>query len=347
MERSRFAVVNITWNPYGWRSPYTNPKAGHAYVKKHPGHESLNFKFDKKNLDDEKHVFGYIPRGQYLRRLIEPGIIFFFTRNYEIGRNEIVGVYGNASMIEPKSTKIREFRNGKLWSTMKAEREKSILFPIHLDARGYYPRGKGKRWAGGQAGIAYIKEKLAARIINDEIQALDRSGGMRKDELDKLYSIREMITGEKQDAYMNDEEEQEEIEKDEKNRSIDEIVRELLNTGRQNPATITVNGKIRKRYNETIVRLKILHGFKCQMCGCKIQKKDGFYIEAAHIVAKSDGGHEVPENLLILCPNHHKEFDHGSRTITKHTKKQITFQLNDIEHNIRLDPRDRQHTDLA
>ena len=40
-----------------------------------------------------------------------------------------------------------------------------------------------------------------------------------------------------------------------------------------------------------------------------------FYIEAAHIKPKSQQGTETPDNILILCPNHHKEFDLGKREI--------------------------------
>jgi len=66
-------------------------------------------------------------------------------------------------------------------------------------------------------------------------------------------------------------------------------------------------------------------------------KKDGsFYAEASHITAKHKKGSELPSNILILCPNHHKEFDLGKREILKRTDEEITFRLNGKEYRIDL-----------
>ena len=44
---NKVLIANITYNPQGWRdNSYINKNAGHAYAKKFPGHESLNFKFE-------------------------------------------------------------------------------------------------------------------------------------------------------------------------------------------------------------------------------------------------------------------------------------------------------------
>ncbi len=61
-----------------------------------------------------------------------------------------------------------------------------------------------------------------------------------------------------------------------------------------------------------------------------------FYIEAAHIKPKHKKGRETPDNILILCPNHHKEFDFGNLKIEKHAKDEIVFQLNSKRYNIDL-----------
>ena len=98
-------------------------------------------------------------------------------------------------------------------------------------------------------------------------------------------------------------------------------------------------GKAYKRDNVTVANLKKLRDFTCQICGCKIKKADGsFYIEAAHIYPKAKGGEESPKNLLILCPNHHKEFDYGKLDILKHDEEEIVFVLNGQEHCISLIP---------
>jgi predicted restriction endonuclease len=47
-------------------------------------------------------------------------------------------------------------------------------------------------------------------------------------------------------------------------------------------------------------------------------------------------GCETPDNLMILCPNHHKEFDYGDVKIIKHTKDYIEFSMNEEFYNVDL-----------
>jgi len=100
---------------------------------------------------------------------------------------------------------------------------------------------------------------------------------------------------------------------------------------------VEIRGKQYKRDNKSIVELKILRDFKCQICGFTIFKKDNsYYIEAAHITKKRHKGPETPDNILILCPNHHKEFDLGNKEIIERTKEKMVFDLNGKRHNIDL-----------
>ena len=330
--KSRFIIANITWNDSGWRNTYVNPKAGAKPVREVPGHESLNFEFNKKGVDDESHVFGYLQWWGRPRRFEEPGIIFFFTNNLDKKRNEIVGVYGDAKILDkPLNRRWEGFENNELISNIKAVKEKSILFPIPLDANQY---SKGKRLVP-QAGLRYISQDLASMMITDEINTFEKSGA-RKDELDKLFSIFETITGKK---YILNSDDQEQLELDEimKNVSKDELRKKLKNIVPQNHESTKINGKTYKRDNIFITYLKKFRDYKCQICGTAIRKKDGgYYVEAAHIKMKSKKGPETLDNLLILCPNHHKEFDYGDREIIKHTEKEISFKMNGNKYKINL-----------
>ncbi len=137
-----------------------------------------------------------------------------------------------------------------------------------------------------------------------------------------------------------DEQEQDEIIKTltRQNKNKQEILEELINLKLTDPAVVTINTKSFKRDNRTIAQIKMLRNFKCQICSTSIKKKDGtFYIEAAHIKPKFQKGRETLDNILLLCPNHHKEFDYGDREIIKHNKKQIHFKLNGQEYKISLE----------
>ncbi|WP_218838059.1 HNH endonuclease [Candidatus Methanoperedens nitratireducens] len=93
--------------------------------------------------------------------------------------------------------------------------------------------------------------------------------------------------------------------------------------------------------NDTILvkALKDLCHFSCQFpnCNVRIPKKDGgYYIEVAHIEPVSEGGRSVLGNLLVLCPNHHKEFDYGDLEIIEQTIDYLHGKLNGEEFEISL-----------
>jgi len=60
------------------------------------------------------------------------------------------------------------------------------------------------------------------------------------------------------------------------------------------------------------------------------------YVEAAHIIPKSDKGTESPDNIILLCPNHHKEFDLGHLEIINHNHEHVDFIMNKIYYSVSL-----------
>ena len=79
----------------------------------------------------------------------------------------------------------------------------------------------------------------------------------------------------------------------------------------------------RVRDTKMIKKLKEINNWKCQICGIRIQLPSGkFYAEGHHIRPLGNGhnGPDVEENIIILCPNHHAEFDYGSIAINPETK---------------------------
>ncbi|AXT50367.1 hypothetical protein D1818_05815 [Aquimarina sp. BL5] len=135
-----------------------------------------------------------------------------------------------------------------------------------------------------------------------------------------------------------------EIERDEiitilnnENKTKQQLAQELKNLKPTNPEYIKINSKTYKRDNATIAKIKILRDFRCQICSKRIKMKNGsYYIEAAHIKPKHLGGNELPNNIILLCPNHHKEFDYGDLKIFQHTSDILNFNLNSTEYSISL-----------
>lgn len=90
---------------------------------------------------------------------------------------------------------------------------------------------------------------------------------------------------------------------------------------------------------QLVKALKELCHFRCQFpnCNVRILKKDGgYYIEVAHIEPVLEGGRSVLGNLLVLCPNHHKEFDYGDLEIIEQTTDNLRGKLNGKEFEISL-----------
>lgn len=59
---------------------------------------------------------------------------------------------------------------------------------------------------------------------------------------------------------------------------------------------------------------KELYDHRCQLCGDRRESRDGSAYAEAHHVKPLGAPHRGPdssENLLVLCPNHHADFDYG------------------------------------
>lgn len=94
-----------------------------------------------------------------------------------------------------------------------------------------------------------------------------------------------------------------------------------------------------RRDTRLIKALKKLCDFRCQFpnCGLRIPKRNGgFYVEVAHIEPVSKGGRSVLGNFLVLCPNHHKEFDYGALEIIEQTMERVRGKLNGKDFEIIL-----------
>ncbi len=72
------------------------------------------------------------------------------------------------------------------------------------------------------------------------------------------------------------------------------------------------------RDTATSGRIKRLYDYTCQVCGTRLTLSDGSgYAETHHVrpLGGDHGGHDDPENMLCLCPNHHALFDYGAMMV--------------------------------
>jgi hypothetical protein len=76
------------------------------------------------------------------------------------------------------------------------------------------------------------------------------------------------------------------------------------------------------RDTEEVTALKTLYDHTCQVCGDRRQRnrRQG-YAEGHHLepLGEPHDGPDAEGNLLVVCPNHHADFDHGTITVEPET----------------------------
>lgn len=59
--------------------------------------------------------------------------------------------------------------------------------------------------------------------------------------------------------------------------------------------------------------LRELYGDRCQVCGYSLEVAPGLrHSEVHHVHPLHEGGLDTPDNMVVLCPAHHAEFDYGA-----------------------------------
>jgi hypothetical protein len=69
-----------------------------------------------------------------------------------------------------------------------------------------------------------------------------------------------------------------------------------------------------RRDSETVAELKALYDNRCQLCGARLASGDGTGYSEVHHLHPLGSPHNGPDdvsNMLVLCPNHHSDFDNG------------------------------------
>jgi hypothetical protein len=78
------------------------------------------------------------------------------------------------------------------------------------------------------------------------------------------------------------------------------------------PATVERTYQRIVRDSEMCREIKNLYGYRCQVCGLRLELKPGDFYAETHHIRHLGGGHkglDVRDNILCLCPNHHVLFD--------------------------------------
>lgn len=78
----------------------------------------------------------------------------------------------------------------------------------------------------------------------------------------------------------------------------------------------------KNRDRDAVSALKRAYSDKCQLCGVRLANGDGTgYSEVHHVMplGSPHDGPDVVENMIVLCPNHHSDFDNGVLSVDEET----------------------------
>jgi hypothetical protein len=92
-----------------------------------------------------------------------------------------------------------------------------------------------------------------------------------------------------------------------------------------------------KRYRWMIDDLKRKYGNRCQFedCGFTFRKKSGqLYSEGHHLVPLSEDGAQKPDNIVVLCPNHHRMLHYADVEIGELCGGKREVKVNGVSHFI-------------
>lgn len=93
-----------------------------------------------------------------------------------------------------------------------------------------------------------------------------------------------------------------------------------------------------KRYQQIVNELKRKYQSRCQIEGCNFtfKKKNGeYYSEGHHLKPLSEGGSQTADNIVILCPNHHRMFHYADVKIFKLKGNRRKVLINGKVHYIK------------
>lgn len=125
-------------------------------------------------------------------------------------------------------------------------------------------------------------------------------------------------------------------------RLIDRLVTRLQELDIENqaspPQQLEALAKRFERDPELTKIIKLLRGGKCQICGFSFKTKSGDdYAECHHLEHLADSGLDISSNILVLCPNHHRQFHYGNVELLDRSSGKVKISLDGVHYVCEID----------
>lgn len=121
----------------------------------------------------------------------------------------------------------------------------------------------------------------------------------------------------------------------------DQILKRIQEIDKENsinpPKNISVLAKTYERDKILSKLIKSHRGSFCQICGFSFKTKNNEdYSECHHLEHLAKNGLDVSKNMLVLCPNHHRQAHYGSFEIIEHNHDCVKIKIDGLVHLCQL-----------
>ena len=107
----------------------------------------------------------------------------------------------------------------------------------------------------------------------------------------------------------------------------DEIIAEIdkRNKGYK-PKRVRLFGGSYRRNPVLSTLLKEKYGDHCQICDLILEVEKGFFCDTHHVVPLKNGGTDTSDNVVVICPNHHRLLDRSVSKIVSKTPLKMVIE---------------------
>lgn len=344
----RFGVIgSITWNSNRWQSlPTQEDIANSNYENVRINgrtQDCLNFAHENLPLEDGGVFKGYSSSFNRNQPTGERGknikILFLISTKYGIdsGR-KVVGIYGFPKITKKETRKSRhDLFDAINHVNLEAKPEDIVL----LD--NYLPISNFTAWERGflpldiqisDQGFNYLNSDNVQNLLDYALSENPNNEPLKRliGNLELKLSVHSEYASDKSDKIAE--------KKADSLAGIAALENELLHqvpNKRQRLSTFIERGGIANK----VKKITDYTCLVCQALGMEKAKgfkkdKDGFYIEAHHVipVSQREKGSLSATNIITVCPTHHRQFHYGRVTVLENTADLFRFNFDGVEITI-------------
>jgi hypothetical protein len=116
---------------------------------------------------------------------------------------------------------------------------------------------------------------------------------------------------------------------------IDRLIKEVSKKNKYKPRFSSSKTRTFRRSPVLSALLKTKYSDKCQICHTTYETKRGFFTDTHHLKPLRAGGTDTPDNIVVVCPNHHRVLERSDIKVISRTDTEIVVEAGGTKLDIR------------